>query len=160
MRQRTNRPPNSNDTRRTTCPKRIDGDPHRTHWTGLSAGSGRGGLSRAVYWTATGIMLAESAVGGIYDLARQPPFYPILIDLGYPAYLATILGSAKVLAVFALVAPGMPRLKQWAYAGIMINMIGAIMSQLASGSSPTNVIAPASFAIITLISWQLHHPRH
>lgn len=77
------------------------------------------------YWLVTAVVVGESAVGGTMDLFRMPPFYPIMIDLGYPSYLATILGTAKILAAVVLLAPRLPRLKEWAYAGILINMIGA-----------------------------------
>jgi hypothetical protein len=47
------------------------------------------------YWTATSVIAAEGAVGGAMDLLHLPPFFPVLLDLGYPAYLATILGIAN-----------------------------------------------------------------
>jgi uncharacterized membrane protein YphA (DoxX/SURF4 family) len=83
------------------------------------------------YWALTAIVITECLAGGVLDLARQPPFYPAMIHLGYPPYFADILGSAKLLAALALLAPGLPRLKQWAYAGIMVNMIAAVLSHLA-----------------------------
>ena len=51
------------------------------------------------------------------DLLKAPPFYPVMIELGYPGYLATIMGTAKVVAAVVLVVPRLPRLKEWAYAG-------------------------------------------
>src|SRR5215467_3628832 len=84
------------------------------------------------YWSFTGVMVAESLIGGAMDLLRLAPFYPLMIQLGYPSYLATILGVAKIIAAAILLAPGLPRLKEWAYAGIMINMIGAAASNAAT----------------------------
>ncbi len=88
----------------------------------------------------------------------MPPFYPIMVDLGYPSYLATILGTAKILAAVVLLAPGLPRLKEWAYAGILINMIGAAASHVAMHQSITNLIAPAMFAGLAILSWALRPP--
>jgi uncharacterized membrane protein YphA (DoxX/SURF4 family) len=111
-----------------------------------------------VYWVTTAVVVAECLIGGAYDLLRLAPFFPLLTQLGYPTYLATILGSAKVLAGLVVAAPRLPRLKEWAYAGILINMLGAAASYLATGSSVGNYIPPLSFAALALISWALRPP--
>ena len=117
---------------------------------------GRGiGWSRrtaVIYWVATGVVVAESLVGGTFDLFRLAPFFPLLAQLGYPAYLATILGIAKILAGVTLILPGLPRLKEWAYAGIVINMLGAAASQLAAGTGLGGAVPPLAFAAIALTS--------
>ena len=110
------------------------------------------------YWPVTTVVVGECAVGGTMDLLHMAPFYPIMIDLGYPSYLATILGTAKILAALALLAPGLPRLKEWAYAGVMINMTGAIASQVAMHQSLNGLIAPAAFAGLAIVSWALRPP--
>jgi uncharacterized membrane protein YphA (DoxX/SURF4 family) len=110
------------------------------------------------YWAVTAIIVGEAAVGGTMDLFRMPPFYPMMIHLGYPSYLATILGTAKIIAAVVLLAPGLPRLKEWAYAGIVINMIGAIASQAAMRQSIDNLIVPAVFAGLAILSWALRPP--
>lgn len=115
-------------------------------------------LRRIVYRATTVVIVGESVAGGLLDLFRQPPFYAVMRDLGYPPYFATILGTAKLLAAAALLTPGFPRLKQWAYAGILINMVGAGASHLASGDPVTAVIAPGAFAVLALTSWHLR-PR-
>ncbi|OIQ80577.1 hypothetical protein GALL_376680 [mine drainage metagenome] len=105
------------------------------------------------YWTATVLLVTESLVGGTYDLFRLDPFFAMLAPLGYPAYLATILGSAKILAGLTLSLPRLPRLKEWAYAGILINMLGAAASQIAVGNGPGDYVPPLVFAVIALTSW-------
>jgi DoxX-like family len=110
------------------------------------------------YWLVTAVVVGECVIGGTMDLFRMPPFYPIMIDLGYPSYLATILGTAKILAAVVLLAPGLPRLKEWAYAGILINMMGAAASHVAMRQSIDNLIAPAVFAGLAILSWALRPP--
>ncbi|MFF0342566.1 DoxX family protein [Kribbella sp. NPDC004875] len=112
---------------------------------------------RTTYWTTTAIVVGECAVGGTMDLFRMPPFYPMLIDLGYPSYLATILGTAKLIAAVIVIAPGLPRLKEWAYAGVLINMIGAAASN-AAAHRYSGMIAPLAFAALALASWAIR-PR-
>lgn len=106
-----------------------------------------------LYWICTGILAAEALVGGALDLVRFDPYLAILTGLGYPAYLATILGVAKLGAGLVVLAPGMPRLKEWAYAGIMVNMLGAASSHLLAGRPAANAIAPLTLAAVALASW-------
>lgn len=110
------------------------------------------------YWTVTAVVAGECLVGGAMDLFRMPPFYPMLIELGYPGYLATILGTAKIAAAAVLLAPGLPRLKEWAYAGVVINMVGAAASQVAARQPAGNAVPPAAFAALALLSWALRPP--
>jgi uncharacterized membrane protein YphA (DoxX/SURF4 family) len=111
-----------------------------------------------LYWVTTAVVVAECLVGGAYDLLRLEPFFPLLTQLGYPAYVATILGTAKVLAGLAVAAPRLPRLKEWAYAGILINMLGAAASYLATGGGVGDYIPPLSFAALALTSWAFRPP--
>lgn len=106
----------------------------------------------------TAVVVGEAAVGGTMDLFRMPPFFTMMIDLGYPSYLATILGTAKILAAVVLLAPRLPRLKEWAYAGILINMIGAAASYVATHQPISNLIAPGMFAGLAILSWALRPP--
>jgi hypothetical protein len=110
------------------------------------------------YWLVTAVVVGESAIGGTLDLLRAAPFYPLMIQLGYPGYLATILGVAKLIAAAILVAPRLPRLKEWAYAGIMINMIGATASNIAGHQPVSNVVPPVVFACFAMASWALRPP--
>jgi uncharacterized membrane protein YphA (DoxX/SURF4 family) len=107
------------------------------------------------YWAVTAVVVGECVVGGTMDLLRMAPFYPMMIDLGYPSYLATILGTAKIIAAVVLLAPGLPRLKEWAYAGIVINMVGAAASYVGRHQAVTNLVPPAMFAGLAILSWAL-----
>ena len=60
------------------------------------------------------------------------PFLGVIRHLGYPDYFMTILGPSYVLAGLTLLAPGVPRLKEWAYAGLVFNYTGAALSHLAA----------------------------
>lgn len=48
--------------------------------------------------------------------------------LGYPLYFIPFIGVAKMLGVIAILVPGFPRLKEWAYAGLTFDLIGATYS--------------------------------
>lgn len=126
---------------------------------GLPAASGRQPRWRTVaYWTATGLIAAEFAVGGVTDLFHLPPFAPALTELGYPAYLGVILGTWKLLGTAAVLVPGMPRLKEWAYAGMTFDLTGAIASYLFTGGGFGNLVTPAVFLALVAVSWSLRPP--
>jgi len=116
---------------------------------------GTGRTRTLTYWIATVILTVECVVGGVMASLRMQPFLGILEHLGYPTYLMSILGAWYFLAGLTLVAPGLPRLKEWAYAGLIINYTGAVVSHLAVGDDAGVVIAPIVFALLALTSWAL-----
>jgi hypothetical protein len=75
--------------------------------------------------------------------------------LGYPLYLLYILGPPKLLCALALLVPRFPRLKEWAYAGAVINYLGAGASLLLSGRPVAEWVAPLVFGMLTIGSWTL-----
>ena len=107
------------------------------------------------YWFATLALATECIVGGAMASLRVQPFPGIIRHLGYPPYFMTILGVWYSLAGFALLAPRSPRLKEWAYAGLIFNYTGAIASHLAAGDGASTLIGPIFFAGLTLTSWAL-----
>jgi DoxX-like family len=78
--------------------------------------------------------------------------------LGYPSYLMTILGVWYTLAGLALVAPRLPRLKEWAYAGLLFNYTGAAVSHLIVGDGAGGLVAPIIFTGLTIASWAMRPP--
>jgi uncharacterized membrane protein YphA (DoxX/SURF4 family) len=76
----------------------------------------------------------------------------IFAHLGYPLYLLSILGIAKVLAVIGLVTPRARRVKEWAYAGVFFVYTGAACSHHANGDGVAKIGMPLAFAALTLVS--------
>ena len=107
------------------------------------------------YRTSTGFVALAFAGGGIMDLLHAPALQASIGTLGYPSYFMTILGTWKVLGVLALLAPGLPRLKEWAYAGMFFDLSGAVASHLLSGDLPSNAIPPFVIGLFLIASWAL-----
>lgn len=108
-----------------------------------------------VYWLITAFLLFNMLAGGIGELLQRPDTIEGMILLGYPVYFVMILGVWKVLATIALLVPGFPRLKEWAYAGIFFNMTGAALSHAVSGSAEWHIWYTSFLAVLTLASWAL-----
>jgi uncharacterized membrane protein YphA (DoxX/SURF4 family) len=106
------------------------------------------------YVTTTAVLSVALVVAGALDVTRAPQIVETLAKLGYPAYLASILGVGKLLGVAAIVAPRWPRLKEWAYAGIVFDLKGAIASHFFAGD-PTGATAPALLLALAAASWAL-----
>jgi uncharacterized membrane protein YphA (DoxX/SURF4 family) len=107
------------------------------------------------YWVTTVLTALLIGSGGIMQVMRRPDAVAGITNLGYPVYFVVLLGVWKILGAVAIVAPRLPRLKEWAYAGIIFDLTGAAISHAASGSSAGNVIGPALFAVMALASWAL-----
>ncbi len=110
------------------------------------------------YWITTAIVAWELALGGAWDLLRIPYVRTVMAHLGYPTYFLVILGAWKLPGAVTLLAPKLPRLKEWAYAGAFFNYTGAAASHLAVGDGPTAVAGPTIFAALLMASWALRPP--
>jgi hypothetical protein len=109
----------------------------------------------AAYWTTTALAVTSLLVGGLAYLSRVDEVVENLASLGYPGYLLTILGVCKIVAGTVIAAPRFPRLKEWAYAGVAVNLLGAAISHAATGH-PAAKIAPPLIAFgVTMASWWL-----
>lgn len=107
------------------------------------------------YWIPTALFALAMTMSGLGALTRQAPMIAAYTHLGYPVYFMTILGAAKLLGVGTLLAPGLPRLKEWAYAGFTINLASAALSHLAAGDPVGNAVAPLVLLGLLLASWRL-----
>lgn len=107
------------------------------------------------YWVATGLTAFAFLSGGIMDLVRPAEAVENMTRLGYAPYFMLILGVWKVLGAITLLAPRLPLLKEWAYAGMMFDLTGASLSHLAVGDPIGNVITPVVLLGILGASWAL-----
>lgn len=85
------------------------------------------------YWVFTilfGGLMIFSAIGGIEPSQQS---IQILHDgMGYPIYFIQFISVAKLLGSIAILIPGFNNLKEWAYAGLFFDLIGAIYSGIAA----------------------------
>ena len=107
------------------------------------------------YWVSTALIAAAFVLGGAIDAAAQPPTVAFLAHLGYPAYFAPLIGVWKVLGGLAVLAPRLPRLKEWAYAGMFFDLTGAAVSHASSGDGAAKVMVPLVLVAIGFASWSL-----
>jgi uncharacterized membrane protein YphA (DoxX/SURF4 family)/peroxiredoxin len=104
------------------------------------------------YWVTTIVVATAFVVPGIMHLVRAPHIALDMAHLGYPAYMLTILGVWKVLGALTIVVPGFPRLKEWAYAGMIFDLTGAAVSRAAAGDGIAMVVVPLAVAAMVVCS--------
>jgi uncharacterized membrane protein YphA (DoxX/SURF4 family) len=107
------------------------------------------------FWVATILGPASFAIGGYLHLTRDPQVMATLAHLGYPAYFATIMGVWKLLGAIAVVVPGLPRVKEWAYAGFFFDLTGAAATRAFVGDGVADIAAPLVFLALVMASWAL-----
>ena len=98
------------------------------------------------YWTVTGLMAAFMLLASIPDVLQVPEAMSVFEHLGYPLFLLPFIGVAKILAVITILIPRFPRLKEWAYAGLVFDLIGALYSHVSIDDPPSGW----AFAVIGL----------
>ena len=78
-----------------------------------------------------------------------------MTHLGYPAYVAGLIGFWKVAGAAAILAPGTPRLEEWAHAGMFFDLTGAAYSHASSGDPAGNILTPIVLLGLVAASWAL-----
>ncbi len=83
---------------------------------------------KVTYWVSTGLVAALSVFAAFTYLSGNPQAVQGFAHVGYPQQLRIILGIAKLLGAITLVVPGLPKLKEWAYAGFTFAWISAFVA--------------------------------
>jgi hypothetical protein len=112
-------------------------------------------IRTVAYWATTFVVVSELTAGAVWNLQRIEWILVQFSHLGYPHYLSYILGAWHVGGAVAIIAPGFPRLKEWAYAGAFFLWSGAVASHLLSGDGIEAWLMPLIFATFGIASWAL-----
>lgn len=113
---------------------------------------------RITYWIATGWLALGMFSTGLVQLLHQQKEVDKITRLGYPVYFINVLALWKLLGVVAVLLPGFPRLKEWAYAGFFFAMTGAILSHVAVKNPVTDVLPALLLLVLTMLSWYFRPP--
>ena len=112
--------------------------------------------NKIIYWIATiwlSLGMISTGVVQLFKTNAGQGGLDMIIHLGYPAYLLTILGTWKILGVVALLIPKFPLLKEWAYAGFFFITSGAIFSHIAAGDKIVELVPGLLLLVLTIVSW-------
>jgi uncharacterized membrane protein YphA (DoxX/SURF4 family) len=104
------------------------------------------------YWVATGLVVAMSVFAGFAYLSGSAQAVEGFAHVGYPQQLRILLGIAKLLGAVALVVPGLPKLKEWAYAGFTFAWIAAFVAHYLAKDGP-KAFMPLVLLVLLAVSY-------
>lgn len=110
------------------------------------------------YWLCTVTVTFIFVSSGLCYALGVPQVVEGVLHLGYPRYFVTLLGIWKVLGGIVIALPRYPRLKEWAYAGMIFDLTAASFSSAAIGNAWWHLLAPLFVAGLVIGSWALR-PR-
>lgn len=114
-----------------------------------------------LYWVFTilfGALMIFSSVGGIQP--TQQAIDLIHKGMGYPVYFIQFISVAKLIGSIVILTPGFNRLKEWAYAGLFFDLIGAIYSGVASaGKFDPMMLSMLAWIVPGVLSYYFWHKK-
>jgi hypothetical protein len=113
----------------------------------------------AIYWIFAGLTLIFLVTFGVQDLLRTQAVSATILYLGYPLYFCYLLGAGKLLAAAALAYPKTRQLREWAYAGVTIELISASASHSFVRDAWSLRVAPLIFLAIVAVAYRFDWRR-
>ena len=107
---------------------------------------------KVAYWASTAIVSALSLFAAFAYLSGGQQAVDGFTHLGYPQQLRVFLGTAKPLGAITLLVPGLPKLKEWAYAGFTFAWIAAMVAHYLAKDGP-KVFLPLVLLILLAVSY-------
>lgn len=111
--------------------------------------------STVAYWIVTVILVLFMLMDGIGGVTHQQAGVESITHLGYPEYLLTIVGVAKLAGAIAIIQNRFITIKEWAYAGFTINCIGAFLSWYFTDHFSGTTFFPLIVLLIMFLSYFL-----
>jgi hypothetical protein len=101
---------------------------------------------KVAYWGSTALV-GVALLGALSYLTGNEQVVSGFAKAGYPQHLRIVLGLAKPAAAIVLLIPGLPLLKEWAYAGATFTWIMASLSAYVNGEQ----VWPVPLALLVLL---------
>jgi DoxX-like family len=110
-----------------------------------------GNLPRQIaYWGATGLVTIVPLLAAFAYLTSSPQAVENFRHVGYPQQLRVLLGVGKLAGAIVLLLPGLPMLKEWAYAGFTFMWIAATVAHFLAGDKPLFLLPVALLATLAV----------
>jgi hypothetical protein len=108
-----------------------------------------------LHWLSSSATALLFLIPGGALLLKAAHFATEMARLGYPDYFLFPFGLFKVAGAVTILAPGLPRLKEWAYAGMVFDVAFAIYSRAAVNDPLPQVLFPLIIGALAVASWAL-----
>ena len=107
---------------------------------------------KIVYGSSTAIV-AVALLGALTYLTGSEQVVSGFARSGYPQHLRIVLGFAKPAAAIVLLAPGLPLLKEWAYAGSTFAWVMATIAAYSIGDGVQVWSMPLVLLVLLVVSY-------
>ena len=114
---------------------------------------------KIAYWTVTILFAAFMLMSGIQNFMYTKASADLMTLLHYNENFTRFIGFAKILGAIGILIPGFPRIKEWAYAGLAFDLIGATYSMIVVGIPFANWIFMLVFIVVLFVSYGLYHAK-
>ena len=115
--------------------------------------------TKTLYWIITGLFSAFMLFTAIPDALSTADAVKFMNQLGYPHYIISFLGVAKVLGVIAILIPGFKRITEWAYDGLFFDLAGATYSVVSTFGLQVSIVFMVLPIVFLFISYYLWHKK-
>jgi hypothetical protein len=107
---------------------------------------------KIAYWTST-LVLSAFLLLSAYTYFFSKSTIEGIKDLGFPDFFRIELAVLKVIAVIILLLPNIPvQIKQWAYAGVGLFLLTAIIAHIVHKDAFIITIINLFFLVLLIVS--------
>jgi len=110
-----------------------------------------------LYWIFTILFAVFMIFTAVPDVMMSPDAVKFINHLGYPDYFIPFIGVAKILGGIAILIPGFPIIKEWAYAGLFFDLIGATYSMISKEGIQGSMLFMAIPFLLGILAYIYHH---
>jgi hypothetical protein len=113
--------------------------------------------TKITYWVFTILLIVLMLFSALGSLKPTPEGIAMMQHIGYPYNVLQLLSVAKILGIIAILTPGFPRLKEWAYAGFTFDLCGALYAGLMAGDPLSQWIFVIAGLVLVFGSYIFYH---
>jgi len=115
--------------------------------------------TKILYWIFTILFAAFMIWSGIPGIVPSKQTADFLNGyLGYPIYFIQFISVAKVVGAITILIPGIGKAKEWAYAGLFFDLIGAVYSVISVAKKVDPgvffIFLPILLGVLSYVFWK------
>ncbi|MBL4677248.1 MAG: DoxX family protein [Mucilaginibacter sp.] len=103
------------------------------------------------YWICTVLVILMMGFSAVMSFQRTPEGDKMMAHIGIIPQILQLLAVLKLLGIAAILTPGLPRLKEWAYAGFTFDVLGAVYLFIVAGD-PVKAWAPVLVTLLLVLA--------
>lgn len=110
--------------------------------------------TKTLYWVFTALFSVAMIFTAVPDVMLSADAVTFMKDhLGFPNYFTFFIGVAKILGSIVILIPGLKTLKEWAYAGLVFDLAGAIYSVISVDGFQPQMLIMLIWVVLFVLSY-------